>query len=359
MGKDPEKKLKTKQTNLKKYGVEQPIQNKEIKKKMEQTNLKKYGHNNPFRNENIKSKIEQTNLKKYGARRPIQNEEIRRKIEQSVFKRYGVKHTFKNKEIKQKCEQTNIKRYGVSNPSQNKDIQQKIEQTNLERYGVRRPIQNEEIKQKMIETNLERYSVECVFNNEEIREKIEQTNLEKYKSKYHVRKHNIESFNTLNMYEWMYHEYVVCKKNAHQIANELDVNVQTVCNYLHYHDITIIRIRNFSYKAIQWMDFISETENIYIQHAGNIGEYRVPNTNYYVDGYCKETNTIYEFHGDVWHGNPELFKPEEKCHPFNPDISAGELYSNTIERENEIKKLNYNLITIWENNWNKLTRINT
>jgi hypothetical protein len=39
---------------------------------------------------------------------------------------------------------------------------------------------------------------------------------------------------------------------------------------------------------------VAKTNNIYIQHAMNIGEFTVGN--YKVAGYCTENNTIYEFH---------------------------------------------------------------
>ena len=47
-------------------------------------------------------------------------------------------------------------------------------------------------------------------------------------------------------------------------------------------------------------------DNIYIQHAINDKEYLIEGTRYHADGFCKDTNTIYEFHGDYWHGNPKL-----------------------------------------------------
>ena len=34
---------------------------------------------------------------------------------------------------------------------------------------------------------------------------------------------------------------------------------------------------------------------VLIQHALNGGEYKIHNSMYKADGYCKETNTIYEF----------------------------------------------------------------
>jgi hypothetical protein len=68
-----------------------------------------------------------------------------------------------------------------------------------------------------------------------------------------------------------------------------------------------------------------------------------------VDGFDPKTNTIYEFLGDYWHGNPKKFKHDdinERCKkPF------GELYEKTFNRLNELKNLGYKVYYIWESNW--------
>ena len=52
--------------------------------------------------------------------------------------------------------------------------------------------------------------------------------------------------------------------------------------------------------AAKWLSYISEKEDLYIQHVRNDGEKRVGD--YSLDGYCEETNTAYEFQGCFWHG---------------------------------------------------------
>ena len=52
--------------------------------------------------------------------------------------------------------------------------------------------------------------------------------------------------------------------------------------------------------AVTWLSYISEKEDLYIQHVRNGGEKRVER--YSLDGYCEETNTVYEFQGCFWHG---------------------------------------------------------
>ena len=40
------------------------------------------------------------------------------------------------------------------------------------------------------------------------------------------------------------------------------------------------------------------------------GEFRIPKTKFKADGYDENTKTIYEFHGDYWHGNPKKHDSE-------------------------------------------------
>ena len=58
--------------------------------------------------------------------------------------------------------------------------------------------------------------------------------------------------------------------------------------------------RKQSREALQWLSYTAEKEEIRIQHARNGGEKRVGN--YYLDGYCEETHTAYEYQGCYWHG---------------------------------------------------------
>ena len=110
----------------------------------------------------------------------------------------------------------------------------------------------------------------------------------------------------------------------------------------------------YSKISINWLDFLSKYYNTNIQHALNSNEFNIPNTKYKADGYYKETNTIYEFHGDFWHGNPKLFNKDE----LNTitKTTFGELYNKTLEREEIIKNEGFNLITIWENDWKKINK---
>lgn len=111
--------------------------------------------------------------------------------------------------------------------------------------------------------------------------------------------------------------------------------------------------KNYSNKAINWLNRIQKETNQAIQHAENGGEYSIPDTRFKADGYCIDTNTIYEFYGDLFHGNPNVFAPTDCCHPHNPNTTAAELFRKTMKRELIIKSLGYSMVSIWEFDYNK------
>ena len=67
--------------------------------------------------------------------------------------------------------------------------------------------------------------------------------------------------------------------------------------------------------SIQWLKYISETQNVYIQHAMNGGEHVIPPVGK-VDSFCKTTNTVYEFQGCFWHGCSKCYT-EDRINPVN------------------------------------------
>lgn len=106
-------------------------------------------------------------------------------------------------------------------------------------------------------------------------------------------------------------------------------------------------IRGYSQIQLDWIESIMLSEGVNIQYAlSPEGEYKIPGIGK-VDGYCVETNTIYEYHGNFWHGNPIKFNPDD-INPINGK-TYGELYARTTERDQKIRNLGYNLIVKWEN----------
>ena len=144
---------KIKNTNLKKFGVEFPLQqlkkeNSEIYQKISQTCINKFGVDSPLKNKEVREKIKQTNIQRYGVDNLFKNDIIKEKIKQTNIQKYGVDYLFKSNIIKEKIKQTNIQKYGVDNPLKNKEIREKIKQTNIQKYGVDNPLKNKEIWKK-------------------------------------------------------------------------------------------------------------------------------------------------------------------------------------------------------------------
>lgn len=144
LGKKITKEIKIK-SNLEKYGVEHTSQLKEVTDKrtksradhvnkiqqhVRESLYKKYGAYDVMHIPHILQKIKDTNLKKFGVEFPLQqlkkeNCEIYQKISQTCINKFGVDSPLKNKEIREKIKQTNIQKYGVDNPLKNKEIWKK------------------------------------------------------------------------------------------------------------------------------------------------------------------------------------------------------------------------------------------
>jgi hypothetical protein len=76
------------------------------------------------------------------------------------------------------------------------------------------------------------------------------------------------------------------------------------------------------------------------------------------DAYDAETKTIYEFYGDYWHGNPDVFPADKINTRTNGNKTMKELYDKTMEKEKIIKEAGYNLITMWEKDWKEYKKSN-
>lgn len=95
-----------------------------------------------------------------------------------------------------------------------------------------------------------------------------------------------------------------------------------------------------------WLDSIN-VPNEYRNKTIYIGEKR-----YCVDAYDPITNTIYEFYGDYWHGNPQIYKSEYINKHNKQKFSV--LYDKTIKRQNELIEAGYKIVFIWERDFKKV-----
>ena len=61
-------------------------------------------------------------------------------------------------------------------------------------------------------------------------------------------------------------------------------------------------VRDVYIKDFAWMDLVSQTTNVHIEHFRNTG-YEIRIGKYPVDGFCSQTRTVYQFHGCYHHGH--------------------------------------------------------
>lgn len=170
---------KRKQTNLEKYGVDNPFKSEEIKDKIKQANLEKYGVSNPMYSEEIKDKIKQTNLDRYGVEYYSSTKECREKVKDTNIGRYGVECVLQSSEIKDKIKESMMKKYGVENPGNMSDHYNKCVSTMIKHFGTVENAYTNRTK-KTREVMLEKYGVENLFQLEEYLTIANNAMLEKY-----------------------------------------------------------------------------------------------------------------------------------------------------------------------------------
>lgn len=164
----------------------------------------------------------------------------------------------------------------------------------------------------------------------------------------------IETANKIhnNKYDYSEINYTTNKKKVIIICPIHGKFTQRPNNHLHGHGCSKCVNVGFSQKQIAWLEYMSKKLHIYIQHALNDGEFRIGK--YKVDGYCKETNMCFEFYGTIFHGDPKICN-KDSINPLNKK-TYGELYDRTLQREEFIEKKGYNIIKIWECDWDKLSK---
>ena len=164
-------KQKIKEINLKNHGVENVLQHgSPIRKEINRKNLETYGVEYPLQSKEIQEKIEQTNLENLGVRRPFESQEVQDRVIQSNMENHGVRSTFELEEVKEKSKETSLRKFGTPHPMQSDIVKERRKQTTREIYGTDWAVQNEEVKAKISKTfnsNLERMEKEgYIFSGE-------------------------------------------------------------------------------------------------------------------------------------------------------------------------------------------------
>jgi hypothetical protein len=98
-------------------------------------------------------------------------------------------------------------------------------------------------------------------------------------------------------------------------------------------------------KANSWLDKLKVPNDCAHREVRGL----VKSRRYTVDGYDPATKTVYEFHGDYWHGNPKIY---DGC-AVNTVVGKtfGQLYEATLEKRSIFETEGYQWIEIWESDY--------
>lgn len=133
-----------------------------------------------------------------------------------------------------------------------------------------------------------------------------------------------------------------------------------------------------SMKQIAWLEHVQNVERwaedddtLLVQHAYNGFRYGAEvvltmrsGKKVKVDGFCEQSNTVYQFHGCYWHGCPKCYEPTKWCDMrtitvntpkglVTKPLQMGSAYANTKETTKMLKDNGYQVVEMWECDWEK------
>jgi G:T-mismatch repair DNA endonuclease (very short patch repair protein) len=143
-----------------------------------------------------------------------------------------------------------------------------------------------------------------------------------------------------NLYDYSKVEYVYSAEKVEIICSKHGIFKQRPA--MHVRGAGCPKCSNrVSKKETSWLNSL----NVNLEHRQKT--LRMPSGKLYsVDAYVPETNTVYEFNGDFWHGNPAKYKPNDLNKKSK--ITFGALYEQTRSKEKELTENGYNVVSVWE-----------
>ena len=248
-------------------------------------------------------------------------------------------------------------RYGVTNAMHVPEHKRTFEENNVEKWGTAYPGGLPEVRQKAIETNLDRYGVEYPTVLDSVKEKARLSNFEKYgsESNMHIaRAAFAEQTGIDNPFKMPEYQEKAKQTMLERYGVEKALENPDILNKM----ISDTEAK-YGVKSVLMLpeNIGSPTEPSKIGTAwlDSLGVPVREHVIYFEDSYCRvdgfdpDTNTVYLFHGDFWHGNPAVFEASE----INTKTSTthGYLYEKTMKIEQKLQDAGYDLVVMWEKDW--------
>jgi hypothetical protein len=321
--------------------------NKCNKSKSKETCLKRYGVENPMQSNLIKDRLRKSVVDKYGVDHFSKTDIYKEKFKNTCLERYGVDNPFESDLIKEKIIQTNIKNIGVSYPMQSSFILKKSIKTCQDKYGKETYSQTEECKEKVKNTNIERYGVDNYSKTDEFISRSKKTNLEKYGTDFYTQTDKYKTESKLkkeNSTKVRYKDLLF--NDDYEIISYKDYNfimTHKICGKEFNIDKDLLYSRNnlnmcictecfsvnsqCSFMEIELQDFLK------LNNINFLTSDREVLSGKELDIYIPEYKLAIEMNGVYWHN--ELYK-DDKYH---------------LNKTIECNKLGIQLIHIWEDDW--------
>lgn len=147
-----------------------------------------------------------------------------------------------------------------------------------------------------------------------------------------------------NLYDYSLTYYLGFNKNLKITCKKHGEFLQRAENHLNGHGCPTC-CHTVSKPETAWLNFLN------IAPQNRQVKLVIDNKKYKVDGFDPSTNTIYEFNGDYFHGNPQIFRSND----LNKTVKKtfGELYQKTLQKQYNFLRAGFNVISIWESDFNK------
>ncbi|XP_018568461.1 uncharacterized protein LOC108908806 [Anoplophora glabripennis] len=134
-------------------------------------------------------------------------------------------------------------------------------------------------------------------------------------------------------------------------------------NFLQANTIGIIPKNGYRWRdnqsriAIQWLVWEERQRGVNIMHAAKGKETVLEGVK--VDGYCNQTNQIFEFYGCYYHGCAHCFKYNRNNPTYeDPSDTLERRFESTAAKTERLKNLGYDIIEMWECNFRTLMKDN-
>ena len=325
---------KTKETCLKKYGVDNYAKTKECQNKIKETCLKKYGVDNVAKSKEIQEKTKTTNIKKYGVACTLKDISVREKIKETMLLKYGVEYPTQSEEIKNIIKNTNKEKYGGIG-FESEYLNEKQKQTVYNKYGTKNYSSTEDFKNKYKETCLKKYNSEHYYQSLIYKNKcndILSNRLLNYNLKILYKNKDIVKLYCNNCEN----EFIISYSGFISLLNKYDNSFCPHCTRVIEHG-----------KSLKEKELLEYIKTFYTKQIDVNTRNIIPPKE--IDIYLPDLKLGFEFDGTYWHADSRFY--DESYFISKKHLIAKEIWEKDKEKDLLCESIGIKLIRIKEYDW--------